>query len=139
MNQDLVVALSGGIGGAKLGLALSRIMSADNLLVVANVGDDFEHLGLHISPDTDTLMYTLAGLDNPKLGWGRQDETWSFMETLTAVGGEDWFRLGDRDLAVHVEGTHRVRRGETLSPRTPELCRPLGVRPRLLPAAGDTA
>ena len=73
-----------------------RIMPADNLLVVANVGDDFEHLGLHISPDTDTLMYTLAGLDNMKLGWGRQDETWSFMGTLSALGGEDWFRLGDR-------------------------------------------
>ncbi len=85
----------------------------DDLLVVANVGDDFEHLGLHISPDADTLMYTLAGLDNPKLGWGRQDETWSFMETLTALGGEDWFRLGDRDLAVHVERTRRLRRGES--------------------------
>ena len=90
-------------------------MPADKLLVVANVGDDFEHLGLHISPDADTLMYTLAGLDNTKLGWGRQDETWSFMETLTALGGEDWFRLGDRDLAVHVERTRRLRRGDTLS------------------------
>ena len=93
MNRDLVVALSGGIGGAKLALGLSRILPADNLLVVANVGDDFEHLGLHISPDVDTLMYTLAGLDNKKLGWGRRDETWSFMETLTALGGEDWFRM----------------------------------------------
>jgi LPPG:FO 2-phospho-L-lactate transferase len=79
MSRDLVVALSGGIGGAKLALGLSRILTADNLLVVANVGDDFEHLGLHISPDADTLMYTLAGLDNTKLGWGRQDETWSFI------------------------------------------------------------
>ena len=73
-----MVALSGGIGGAKLVLGLSRIAAPDNLVVVANVGDDFEHLGLHISPDADTLMYTLAGLDNTKLGWGRQDETWSF-------------------------------------------------------------
>jgi LPPG:FO 2-phospho-L-lactate transferase len=134
MSRDLVVALSGGIGGAKLALGLSRILSADNLLVVANVGDDFEHLGLHISPDTDTLMYTLAGLDNTKLGWGRQDETWSFMETLTALGGEDWFRLGDRDLAVHVERTRRLRRGETLSAITADFCRRLGVRPRVLPA-----
>src|SRR5260370_5515990 len=139
MNQDLVVALSGGIGGAKLGLALSRIMSADSLLVVSNVGDDFEHLGLHISPDTDTLMYTLAGLDNPKLGWGRQDETWSFMETLTAVGGEDWFRLGDRDLAVHVERTHRLRRGETLSAITADFCRRLRVGPPVLPATDPPA
>jgi len=137
MSRDLVVALSGGIGGAKLALGLSRIVAADNLLVVANVGDDFEHLGLHISPDTDTLMYTLAGLDNTKLGWGRQDETWSFMETLTALGGEDWFRLGDRDLAVHVERTRRLRRGETLSAITADFCRRLGVGPRVLPATDD--
>jgi LPPG:FO 2-phospho-L-lactate transferase len=134
MNRDLVIALSGGIGGAKLALGLSRIVAPDNLLVVANVGDDFEHLGLHISPDTDTLMYTLAGLDNTKLGWGRQDETWSFMETLTALGGEDWFRLGDRDLAVHIERTLRLQRGETLSAITADFCRRLGVGPRVLPA-----
>jgi LPPG:FO 2-phospho-L-lactate transferase len=137
MSRDLVVALSGGIGGAKLALGLSRILPADNLLVVANVGDDFEHLGLHISPDVDTLMYTLAGLDNTKLGWGRQDETWSFMETLTALGGEDWFRLGDRDLAVHVERTRRLRQGETLSSITADFCRRLGVGPRVLPATDD--
>ena len=111
MSRDRVVALSGGIGGAKLALGLSRILPADNLLIVANVGDDFEHLGLHISPDADTLMYTLAGLDNTKLGWGRQDETWVFMDTLSALGGEDWFRLGDRDLAVHVERTRRLLQG----------------------------
>jgi LPPG:FO 2-phospho-L-lactate transferase len=115
MSRDLVVALSGGIGGAKLALGLSRIVPRDNLLVVANVGDDFEHLGLHISPDADTLMYTLAGLDNAKLGWGRQDETWAFMETLSALGGEDWFRLGDRDLAVHVERTRRRMRAGSIS------------------------
>jgi LPPG:FO 2-phospho-L-lactate transferase len=137
MSRDLVVALSGGIGGAKLALGLSRILPADNLLVVANVGDDFEHLGLHISPDVDTLMYTIAGLDNTKLGWGRQDETWSFMETLTALGGEDWFRLGDRDLAVHVERTRRLRQGETLSSITADFCRRLGVGPRVLPATDD--
>src|SRR5260370_15679866 len=135
MNQDLVVALSGGIGGAKLGLGLSRIMPAENLLVVANVGDDFEHLGLHISPDTDTLMYTLAGLDNTKLGWGRQDETWSFMGTLTALGGEDWFRLGDRDLAVHVERTRPLRRGGAAFPRNPPLC---SSPPRQLHALAST-
>jgi len=137
MSRDLVVALSGGIGGAKLALGLSRIVAADNLLVVANVGDDFEHLGLHISPDVDTLMYTLAGLDNTKLGWGRRDETWSFMETLAALGGEVWFRLGDRDLAVHVERTRRLRRGETLSAITADFCRLLGVGPRVLPATDD--
>jgi LPPG:FO 2-phospho-L-lactate transferase len=137
MSRDLVVALSGGIGGAKLALGLSRIMKPDDLIVVANVGDDFEHLGLHVSPDADTLMYTLAGLDNAKLGWGRQDETWSFMETLSALGGEDWFRLGDRDLAVHVERTRRLRRGESLSAVTAGFCRRLGVGPRVLPATDD--
>jgi LPPG:FO 2-phospho-L-lactate transferase len=137
MSRDLVVALSGGVGGAKLALGLSRIVPAANLLVVANVGDDFEHLGLHISPDTDTLMYTLAGLDNTKLGWGRRDETWLFMETLTVLGGEDWFRLGDRDLAVHVERTGRLRQGETLSAITADFCRRLGVGPRVLPATND--
>ena len=137
MSRDLVVALSGGIGGAKLALGLSRIVDKDNLLVVANVGDDFEHLGLHISPDADTLMYTLAGLANTKLGWGRRDETWSFMETLTALGGEDWFRLGDRDLAVHVERTRRLGQGESLSAITADFCRRLGVGPRVLPATDD--
>ena len=116
---------------------MSRIVRPDDLLVVANVGDDFEHLGLHISPDADTLMYTLAGLDNAKLGWGRQDETWSFMETLTALGGADWFRLGDRDLAVHLERTRRLRQGESLSSITADFCRQLGVGPLVLPATDD--
>src|ERR1700727_842854 len=137
MSRDLVVALSGGIGGAKLALGLSRILKPDSLLVVANVGDDFERLGLHMSADADTLMYTLAGLDNTKLGWGRQDETWAFMETLSALGGEDWFRLGDRDLAVHVERTRRLRQGESLSAITADFCRRLGVGPRVLPATDD--
>ena len=137
MKRDLVVALSGGIGGAKLALGLSRIVEPHNLIVVANVGDDFEHFGLYISPDADTLMYTLAGLDNAKFGWGRRDETWSFMETLAALGGEDWFRLGDRDLAVHVERTRRLRRGETLSAVTADFCRRLGVDPRIVPATDD--
>jgi LPPG:FO 2-phospho-L-lactate transferase len=137
MSRNLVVALSGGIGGAKLALGLSRIVEPDNLIVVANVGDDFEHLGLCISPDADTLTYTLAGLDNTRLGWGRRDETWSFMETLTALGGEDWFRLGDRDLAVHVERTRRLKQGESLSAITADFCRRLGVGPRVLPVTDD--
>src|SRR5215471_2824127 len=87
MSRDLVVAVSGGIGGAKLALGLSRIVPGDNLLIVANVGDDFEHLGLHVSPDVDTLMYTLAGLDNTKLGWGRRDETWRFMSSAQFGSG----------------------------------------------------
>ncbi|HMK67653.1 MAG TPA: 2-phospho-L-lactate transferase CofD family protein, partial [Stellaceae bacterium] len=95
-----VVALSGGIGGAKLALGLSRVLPEGRLTVVANTADDFEHLGLSISPDLDTLMYTLAGLDNPATGWGRRDETWAFMAALGALGGETWFKLGDGDLAV---------------------------------------
>ena len=137
MTRDLVVALSGGIGGAKLALGLSRIVKPDNLIVVANVGDDFEHFDLHISPDTDTLMYTLASLDNTKLGWGRRDETWAFMEALSALGGEDWFRLGDRDLAVHVVRTRRLKAGEALSAITADFCGRLGVGPRVLPVTDD--
>jgi LPPG:FO 2-phospho-L-lactate transferase len=132
-----VVALSGGVGGAKLALGLARVLPAEELLIVANTGDDFEHLGLAISPDIDTVMYTLAGLANQELGWGRQDESWSFMETLAAIGGETWFRLGDRDLAVHVERTRRLRAGETLSAITDDLCRRLGVGPRVLPMSDD--
>lgn len=133
----LVVALSGGVGGAKLALGLGRVLPPEELLVVANTGDDFEHLGLHVSPDLDTLMYALAGLDNPETGWGRRDETWHFMESLGALGGETWFRLGDRDLATHVERTRRLRQGETLSAVAEEFCRRLGIGPRLLPMSDD--
>jgi LPPG:FO 2-phospho-L-lactate transferase len=135
--SGLVVALSGGIGGAKLALGLSRVLPPEDLLVVANTGDDFEHLGLSISPDIDTVMYTLSGLANQELGWGRRDETWSFMETLAAIGGEIWFRLGDRDLAVHVERTRRVRAGETLTAVTADLCARLGVACRVVPMSDD--
>jgi LPPG:FO 2-phospho-L-lactate transferase len=133
----MIVALSGGIGGAKLALGLSHILPPADLTVVANIGDDFEHLGLSISPDLDTLTYTLAGLDNPVLGWGRRDETWSFMETLESLGGETWFRLGDRDLALHLERTRRLHAGETLSEITDHIRHRLGIGPKLLPASND--
>jgi LPPG:FO 2-phospho-L-lactate transferase len=133
----VIVALSGGIGGAKLVLGLSRVLPPEDLLVVANTGDDFEHLGLSISPDIDTVMYTLSGIANQELGWGRRDETWSFMETLSAIGGEDWFRVGDRDLAVHVERTRRMRAGESLTAITADLCARLGVACRVLPMSDD--
>ncbi len=135
--SGLVVALSGGIGGAKLALGLSRVLPPEDLLIVANTGDDFEHLGLSISPDIDTVMYTLSGLANPELGWGRRDETWSFMETLASIGGETWFRLGDRDLAVHVERTRRLAAGETLTAITADLCARLGVTCRVVPMSDD--
>ncbi len=133
----MIIALSGGVGGAKLALGLSRILPPDQLLVVVNTGDDFEHLGLAISPDIDTVVYTLAGLANREVGWGRADETWSCMETLAAIGGETWFKLGDRDLAVHIERTRRLRAGETLSAITEDLCRRLGVGPRVVPMSND--
>jgi LPPG:FO 2-phospho-L-lactate transferase len=133
----VIIALSGGVGGAKLALGLSRILPPEDLLVVVNTGDDFEHLGLSISPDIDTVMYTLSGLANREVGWGRADETWSCMETLAEIGGDTWFRLGDRDLAVHIERTRRLRAGETLSAITDDLCRRLGVAPRVLPMSND--
>jgi LPPG:FO 2-phospho-L-lactate transferase len=132
-----VVALSGGIGGAKLALGLSRIVRGDDLMIAANTGDDFEHLGLAISPDLDTLMYTLAGLDDPQRGWGRRDETWTFMAALQALGGESWFQLGDGDLATHVERTHRLASGESLSSITADLCRRLGITAKIVPMSDD--
>jgi LPPG:FO 2-phospho-L-lactate transferase len=132
-----VLALSGGIGGAKLALGLYRILPHGVLTVVANTGDDFEHLGLAISPDIDTLLYTLAGLDNPQLGWGRCDETWTFMAALERLGGETWFNLGDGDLATHVERTRRLGTGESLSEITDDFRRRLGVSVRLLPMSND--
>ena len=89
------IALSGGVGGAKLALGLSKFLSPDELLIVANTGDDFEHLGLTICPDIDTLLYTLAAIANPETGWGRADESWKTMKALETIGGETWFRLGD--------------------------------------------
>jgi LPPG:FO 2-phospho-L-lactate transferase len=133
----VIIALSGGVGGAKLALGLSRILPPQDLLVVVNTGDDFEHWGLAISPDIDTVIYTLAGLANREVGWGRADETWSCMETLAAIGGDTWFKLGDRDLAVHIERTRRLRAGETLSAITADLCAKLGVGPRVLPMSDD--
>jgi LPPG:FO 2-phospho-L-lactate transferase len=136
-EDGTIVALSGGIGGAKLALGLSRVLPPEQLTVVANTGDDFEHLGLAISPDLDTLMYTLAGVSDPEKGWGRRDETWTFMAALAALGSETWFQLGDGDLATHVERTRRLAAGEPLSRITDDFCRRLGVAPRILPMSED--
>lgn len=136
-NRHRVVALSGGVGGAKLALGLSRVLPPGDLTVVANTGDDFEHLGLAISPDLDTLLYTLAGLDNPATGWGRRDESWNFMAALDALGGETWFRLGDRDLATHIERTRRLRAGESLSQITDDFRQRFGIAARILPMSDD--
>jgi LPPG:FO 2-phospho-L-lactate transferase len=135
--EGSVLALSGGIGGAKLALGLYRILPSAALTVVANTGDDFTHLGLAISPDADTLLYTLAGLDDPERGWGRRDETWTFMRALEILGGETWFNLGDGDLATHVERTRRLGAGEALSEITDDFRRRLGIEARLLPMTDD--
>jgi LPPG:FO 2-phospho-L-lactate transferase len=136
-SEGFVLALSGGIGGAKLALGLYRMLPPGALTVVANTGDDFEHLGLAISPDIDTLLYTLAGIDNPELGWGRRNETWTFMKALGSLGGETWFNLGDGDLATHVERTRRLAGAESLSQITDDFRRRLGISARLLPMTDD--
>lgn len=128
-----VVALAGGVGGAKLVDGLAAVLPTGDLTVVVNTGDDFEHLGLTICPDLDTVLYALAGLANPETGWGRADESWNFLQALERLGGPTWFRLGDRDLALHAERTRRLREGESLSQVTEALCRQLGVAVRLLP------
>ena len=138
MSRDgVVLALSGGVGGAKLALGLSRVLPLEELTIAANTGDDFEHLGLAISPDLDTLLYTLSGQDNPELGWGRRDETWNFMAALDRLGGATWFRLGDGDLATHVERTRRLAAGERLSSIVDDFRRRCGIAARLLPMSDD--
>jgi LPPG:FO 2-phospho-L-lactate transferase len=132
-----VVALSGGVGGAKLALGLARVLGPDELVVVANTGDDFVHLGLAISPDVDTLLYTLAGLADPVRGWGLRNETWTFMAALERLGGDTWFRLGDADLALHVERTRRLAAGANLTDVTDALRHRLDIGARILPMSDD--
>jgi LPPG:FO 2-phospho-L-lactate transferase len=134
-----VVALCGGVGGAKLahGLSLALAAEPDSLSIIVNTGDDFQHLGLSISPDLDSVLYALAGLSDPVKGWGRRDETWRFMTALRELGGESWFQLGDGDLAVHVERSWRLARGASLSEVTAHLCRTLGITARVLPMSDD--
>ena len=127
------IAITGGVGGAKLALGLTQLLSPDEISFVVNTGDDFEHLGLHVSPDIDTLVYTLSGQSNTEVGWGRHGETWQFMHALREFGGETWFNLGDLDLAMHVRRTQRLREGATLTAVTRELAVALGVEYDVLP------
>ena len=133
MSHGRIVALSGGVGGAKLSDGLMRILPDHALSIIVNTGDDFQHLGLRISPDIDTILYTLGGLANPETGWGRRDETWTFMAALAQLGGESWFRLGDGDLAIHVERTRRLAAGETLSAIIADFAHRLGIGADILP------
>lgn len=132
-----VLAVSGGIGGVKLAVGLQGVVPPGALTIIVNTGDDFEHLGLAISPDIDTTLYTLAGLANAELGWGRAGETWSFMAELERLGGETWFRLGDKDLALHVERTRRLAAGESLEAITAMFASRLGIAARIIPMTSD--
>lgn len=128
-----IVALAGGVGGAKLAHGLAQILPPKDLTVIVNTGDDFEHYGLYISPDLDTVCYTLAGLANPETGWGRIDETWQAIENAKRLGGPDWFNLGDKDLGTHLERTRRLKEGQTLSQVTRDFCKAWGIGPTVLP------
>ena len=126
------VVLSGGSGGVKLAVGLAQLLR-ERLAIIVNTGDDFTHLGLHISPDVDTVLYSLAGIVNEETGWGRRDETWTFMRALSALGGPTWFKVGDGDLATHIDRTGRMRAGETLTGVAAAQAAALGIPSRILP------
>jgi LPPG:FO 2-phospho-L-lactate transferase len=128
-----IVALAGGVGGAKLAHGLVQILPPEDLTVIVNTGDDFEHYGLYICPDLDTVCYTLAGMANPETGWGRADETWNVMESTKQLGGPAWFNLGDQDLGTHLERTRRLKEGDSLSQVTKDFCKAWGVEHVVLP------
>lgn len=132
-----VVVLTGGVGGAKLVLGLTRVMPPEDITIIANTADDFRHLGLWVSPDIDTLLYTLSGMANRELGWGREGDSWAFMEALRSLGGQDWFKLGDGDLALHVLRSMALAEGETLSAITTRFARAWGIAAAILPMSND--
>lgn len=133
-----ILALAGGVGGAKLAHGLAQILPPEDLTIIVNTGDDFEHLGLYISPDLDTVCYTLAGLANPETGWGRVNETWNAIANIKTLGGPDWFNLGDQDLATHLERTRRMKEGQPLSQITHDFCAAWGVRHTILPMSDQS-
>jgi LPPG:FO 2-phospho-L-lactate transferase len=132
-----IAVLAGGVGGARFVQALTEVVRPSDMTVIANVGDDLEVHGLHVSPDLDTLLYTLAGLGDEERGWGRADETWNARDTIERLGGETWFQLGDRDLGLHLVRTDALRRGEPLSAVTERITRAVGLQLALLPATDD--
>ena len=134
----MLVALCGGVGAARMLSGLVRVVRAEEITAIVNVGDDMELHGLSISPDIDTVTYTLAGMDNRETGWGVAGETWAAMDELGRLGGDDWFRLGDRDLATHLFRTGRLRAGAPLSAVTAELARRRGIAVHLVPVTDDT-
>ncbi|MDX1600459.1 MAG: 2-phospho-L-lactate transferase [Anaerolineales bacterium] len=132
-----VTALAGGVGGAKLADGLDQLLPQGALTVIVNTGDDFDHFGLHISPDLDTVVYTLAGVANSETGWGRAQETWNALTTLERLEGPTWFRLGDKDLGMHLARTHALQAGQSLSEFTSRVCRSLGIEAQVLPMTDD--
>ena len=128
-----VVVLTGGVGGAKLVRGLTHVIAASSVTAIVNTGDDFRHMGLRVSPDIDTILYTLSGRAHPEQGWGRAEESWSFMSALRSLGGEDWFSLGDGDLALHVLRTARLAAGENLSAITADFARAWDIGAHVLP------
>jgi LPPG:FO 2-phospho-L-lactate transferase len=132
-----VVVLAGGLGGSRFARALAETIDPQELTIVGNVGDDVEVFGLHVSPDLDTILYALTGRLDEERGWGRKGETWQALDTAAELGAETWFRLGDRDLGLHLVRTERLRRGEPLSRVTRELGAAFGLEPTLLPATDD--
>jgi LPPG:FO 2-phospho-L-lactate transferase len=132
-----IAVLAGGVGGARFVQALTEVVPPSDMTVIANVGDDLEVHGLHVSPDVDTLLYTLAGLGDEERGWGRADETWNARDTIEHLGGETWFQLGDRDLGLHLLRTEALRSGDPLSAVTERIARAVGLELALLPATDD--
>ncbi|MGZ9222386.1 MAG: 2-phospho-L-lactate transferase [Anaerolineales bacterium] len=128
-----IVALAGGVGGAKLAHGLAQVLPPEDLTVIVNTGDDFEHYGLYICPDLDTVCYTLAGMANPASGWGRVSETWNVIENASKLGGPAWFRLGDRDSGTHLERTRRLKDGQTLSQITKDFSKAWGIEHTIVP------
>lgn len=133
LSHGRIIALCGGVGGAKLALGLAHLLPPERLTIVVNTGDDFDHMGLRVCPDLDTVLYTLAGQSNQAQGWGLADESWRLMQRLVTLGGEDWFQLGDLDLATHILRTQWLRDGETLTQVTRRLTQALGVDTQILP------
>jgi LPPG:FO 2-phospho-L-lactate transferase len=132
-----IVALAGGVGGAKLSDGIARSGSSYDLLVIVNTGDDFSHFGLYISPDLDTVCYNLADIEELETGWGRRDDRWETYEEIRNLGGPDWFRLGNKDLATHLERTRRLDLGERLSEITADFCQKWNVETRVIPMSDD--
>ncbi|MEC9376397.1 MAG: 2-phospho-L-lactate transferase [Pseudomonadota bacterium] len=136
MDRNYLV-LSGGVGGAKLIRGLQQVVEEKHIKVIANTGDDFQYLGLHISPDIDTLMYTLAGISNPKTGWGLINESWSFHAALKELSDNIWFQIGDRDLETHIRRTELLDKGLSLSDTTRKIYQRLGIKTQIIPMSDE--